>query len=291
MPYSNNKPVLGASLLTTSDVLTFFKREKRYPSFRDIALKLEDMHDHGISLLEISLYQLHFFPQFVSPAFIKRCTRQALKLGFQLTAHIPIPSVQIVAHIECLRRAGVSTILDSYKIIKEFPIRFLVTHIEGEFFDWMNKDAQGKIRNDFNERAFQAGCRSLEQILKTLPRDTLLLENLPRSNLKLLRRWTDKYNIGICLDVGHLHLAKKNMAPSFSLFRNRIKHIHLHDIVRKRSKSGKKYLEDHQALGVGILDLQAFFKLHKKYCPDAPLLLEQRWQWARRSARYIKKFL
>jgi sugar phosphate isomerase/epimerase len=282
------KIALGAVLFSLSDVFAFYRRTRRFPGLADIEERLREIRAHGISVLEIPIHEMGFFPDVFTPQIMRKSAQKALDLGFILSAHVPLPGVQLVSHLEETRRASVAIVAAAGRLLRDFPVRCFVTHIEGEFFEWMDKDAKGEIHTHFSERAFETGSRSIREVLRVIPRENLLLENLPRTNLRLLRRWAERFKIGICLDVGHIHLARKDLRRSVLQLVPHIKHVHLHDIVRKRSKSGRQYLEDHRALGTGILDLELFLALRRNHFPDAPLILEQRWHWAKISASILQ---
>jgi sugar phosphate isomerase/epimerase len=281
--------ILGGTLFTLSDVFLFYRKEKRFPKLRDLLKRVHDMRAEGLAFLELPLHQTSFFPEVFTPGIMRRAGLEALECGFLLSAHVPLPGVQLVSHLELPRRASVAVILESVKPLMDLPIRSFVSHVEGEFYEWMDQDAKGTMHQQFHERAFEAGSRSIAELLRVIPRDKLLLENLPRTNLDLLRRWSERFKVGLCLDIGHIYLARKDLRRSVVQLGRRVRHVHLHDIVWKRAKSGRRYLDDHQALGTGILDLGAFLDLRRRYFGRAALILEQRWHWARRSARVLRK--
>jgi sugar phosphate isomerase/epimerase len=289
---------LGATLFTLSDVSGFYKRKGRFPGLRDIIERINDMRAEGIRYLEIPLHQMGFFPRVFTPGVIRRAAEEALARGFELSAHVPLPGVQLLSHLEPIRRASIAVIADSLAPLADLPINTFVTHIEGEFYEWMDKDTKGRLREQFLERAFETGVRSIAELLASVPRDpdsigagNLVLENLPRTNLTLLSRWAERFNIGVCLDVGHIYLARQDLRRSVMKVARCVRHVHLHDIVEKRAKSGRKYLDDHHAIGSGILDLRTFFALRRQFFPRTPLILEQRWVWAKRSARVLRTAL
>lgn len=99
---------------------------------------------------------------------------------------------------------------------------------------------------------------------------TIMIENLVgKHELCLTLNQMEEYqkrvnrdNVGITLDCGHYHVANQSSELSKSLsdyvetFKNKIKHLHLHD--------NNGTLDEHTKIGTGTIDFTTYFKTLEK---------------------------
>jgi sugar phosphate isomerase/epimerase len=107
------------------------------------------------------------------------------------------------------------------------------------------------------ERAIQIGAViTVENIFETEP-----------STLKGLLDAMDSPSFRHCFDVGHWNLFKSvGMEEWFSVLGSYISHLHIHD------NNGLR--DDHMPLGDGNIDFDLYFRLIKRYVPDAVYAIE-----------------
>ena len=84
---------------------------------------------------------------------------------------------------------------------------------------------------------------------------------------------------GLTLDVGHNHCTDYMDEPVVMANKNRLHHIHMHDVKGKN---------DHQALGAGDLDLNKYFDLAQK-CNCTVLLETKTVEGLRQSVQWLKQ--
>ena len=96
---------------------------------------------------------------------------------------------------------------------------------------------------------------------------------------------------GYTLDTGHAssnaHLNKKYpLSAWLKTLGKDIKVIHIHDMARQMFE-GRKIEMAHNIVGKGTIDWRKFFRLKKRYCPDAPMILELPEEDAIKSISYL----
>lgn len=99
---------------------------------------------------------------------------------------------------------------------------------------------------------------------------TIMVENLIGSHelcltikeMEEFQRRVDRDNVGITLDCGHYHASAqqeelaKDLVKYVETFKNKIKHLHLHD------NNGSR--DEHKQMGAGTIDFEKYFEALKK---------------------------
>jgi sugar phosphate isomerase/epimerase len=108
-----------------------------------------------------------------------------------------------------------------------------------------------------DQRATEIGCKvAIENIFDEEP-----------SVLKALVEAIDSPRVGHCFDVGHWNLFHTvSMAEWFAELGERIIHVHVHD--------NHGLSDDHLPLGDGMIDFDEYFRLMRRYSPDASYAIE-----------------
>lgn len=98
----------------------------------------------------------------------------------------------------------------------------------------------------------------------------IVLENEIEKSPDLLIKLVDEVNnpfLGLCLDIGHLHLFSTFGTPVWvKAMGNRLHHVHVHDNDREADR--------HWPIGKGTIDFDSFFDVLEQYAPQTTISLE-----------------
>ncbi|MFA6170927.1 MAG: sugar phosphate isomerase/epimerase [Patescibacteria group bacterium] len=209
------------------------------------------------------------------------------------------------------------------RIVKEKTpsnIRLVTVHLGWKDADlvldkkgnWKNTEEGKNVKNDLFE-LFIAGIKSgktitienlhykpykhfFRELLSSRPEHLIKTRNMIAKNAARSTGWPLKKILrqtGFTLDVGHAsanaHLNKKYpLSAWLKTLGADIKIIHLHD-MQIQIQNGMKVEQAHIPMGSGVVDWKNFFKLKKKHCPDAPMIIELPEEDAIKSIEFLRK--
>ena len=175
------------------------------------------------------------------------------KDGLTYSVHLPFfGGVNFTTSIESIRRASVEVV---EKIVEQCsplePIAY-VLHISGLLEDLMGVG----LRNDAVVEAYLANAvQSLEEMVKFIPPEKLCIENLEYIRFERIFPLVEEFNTRICMDVGHIKLRNEDIGEFIDRYGSRLGHVHMHDVTYRMFDKRIRVMDDHRALGSGVLDL------------------------------------
>ena len=196
-----------------------------------------------------------------------------------LTAHLPFLGLALLSPLEGMREQSLRRMLAAYERVAHLPVRHWVVHLDAAFPP-MLEGVNALVRDEHTRRVRERGCWSLDHLLETIPREKLLVENLPNMPLANIVYWAAKFDLGTCLDAGHVLLRGESFDEHLEALGPRIRELHVHDIVERNGSQ-----LDHQPLGSGIVPLEELQRLAASAPEGVPVILEMPLEWACRSLR------
>ena len=104
-------------------------------------------------------------------------------------------------------------------------------------------------------------------------------------------RLEENSGTGICCDIGHLILEGADISKVIHAYQDLIREFHFHDAVEWTLQDGKTILQDHVALGSGVLDVKDTRDNMLSHGFDGVLMIEVgRWEAAAESGRVVRVF-
>jgi sugar phosphate isomerase/epimerase len=169
------------------------------------------------------------------------------------------PPVNIASPDRAQRVDAMDEIKRSLEVAEDLPFRFLIQHI-------------GTSNEDFTEHKFEAAMTSIEH-LRAFAKPLgvrLLVENIPNElstpeKLVELIRGAHFDDVGVCLDVGHAHMAE-GVPAAFEILKPYIRSTHIHDNTKDR--------DSHLWPGAGSVDWKEAMALLRTAPLTPPLLFE-----------------
>jgi sugar phosphate isomerase/epimerase len=228
---------------------------------------LERLAEGGVAAIELYALRAHFDytnPQQVREAasFFRSHEGVALR-----SMHAPImadgelsfdaPLLNIAGRDRKDRIEAMDEIKRAIEVAEVIPFPFLVLHIGGFETHFDEHTFEGALTSIEHLRAF-ARPLGISLLLETIPNDFSTPENL----MKLIQ--TLHYDdIGICLDLGHVHLTV-GVEAAFDTLKPLIRSVHVHD------NHGVK--DEHLWPGEGTIDFPRTMELLRT-APQVPALV------------------
>ncbi len=217
----------------------------------------------GLKSIEVTLE----FPQTlpVDRNFISKLVEYKEKYELDYTIHLPL-SLRMTDVNPFIRDASLKTLEEIFAAVGEIQPLAYILHVTPMF-----KTGGTPLGRPFEVQLHEHRLNAVEDTLSRLkdmiePR-LIAVENL-YSEFEFLDEYIKKYEYSVCMDVGHLLLHRADVYLFYHRYKERIKVIHLHDVV-----NGK----DHQQLGESnsLLDLPGLFHLLRQYNYQETIILEQ----------------
>lgn len=187
------------------------------------------------------------------------------KYEFSYTIHLPL-SMHMTDVNPYVREASLQTLKHIFAEIEELAPRAYVLHVS-PFYYTGGTPLGRPFEVQLHEDRWKATYDSLSRLAQMIDPRKIAIENLFH-DLIFQDEFIREFDYSVCMDVGHLLLNKSDIYLFYYKYRDRIKVIHLHDVVHG---------QDHQQLGEpgSTLDLQAFFYLLRKDGYTNTIVLEQ----------------
>jgi sugar phosphate isomerase/epimerase len=132
------------------------------------------------------------------------------------------PTLNLIDTNKSGRIVAMDEVKRALEAAEQIPIRSCVLHLGQRDDAWDNRALDDALTAIEHLKAF-ASPLGMQLLLENLTNTVATPENL----LEILRVGHFA-NVGICLDVGHAHLAS-SVTESFALLAPRVKELHLHD--------------------------------------------------------------
>lgn len=238
---------------------------------------LEVNRQLGLKEVEITLEFPHSLP--VPADLKKKMSEYQEKYGFSYTIHLPL-SLHMTDVNPSIREASLQTLNHIFAEVEEFAPRAYVLHVSPYFYTGgtpLGRPFEVRLHED----RLKATRDSLGRLAQMIDPRKIAVENLFH-DLIFQDEFIREFDYSVCMDVGHLLLNKSDVYLFYYKYRERIKVIHLHDVVNG---------QDHQQLGEpdSALDLPAFFYLlHKDGYKNSIVLEQFKLEHIRQSMRAIE---
>jgi len=273
--------------MTLPDML-HFARTGGIPVSPDLLLRrIDEIIEAGFDVLELSLDILNWYPGAIDKTVLRRLADVCARDGKILTAHLPFVNLPTLTHVEDMRRASAANVLNAMRHVESLPVTQFVLHLDGAFLQGVieNYDLPSEVHHDLKGSIFSQGERTLDELLKHVSREKMLLENLPAVPTSLMVGWAKNWDLDICLDVGHAMLKKKDILTFVDQLlkdNHRLREYHVHDVV-EIAENGNERIADHRKLGIGLVDLAGLSDRVYQNGERPVVILEMRFEWARES--------
>lgn len=229
-------------------------RQKRLEAIRRIVT------GYGMDAVEMSLDLGMVYPEVFNDNFYKSAAGLQRELGFSCTVHLPFMWLDCASLNETIRQASVESVRRAYELADPLRVDAWILHLWGSTTIQISELMQESVRRRmFLGAVLEQAEKSLEQIKEFINPFNLCVETLEAPDFDFIIPSLQKYNVQICLDVGHL--AWQGGGELSFLDRNfeQIREIHLHD-ARVEEFGGERKIIDHLALGRGQIDYRNFMQ-------------------------------
>ena len=218
--------------------------------------------------------------------------QKASNVGY--TVHLPFRGLDVSSLCRPIAEASVA----SYKrIILQLEEALEVEHYVMHLTEMMLKQVEAKPHMDPETKQrvvnvmYEQAKRGIREILQEAPPGKLLLENI-KSGWKQPFEIARELGTGICCDIGHLILEGADISKVIHAYQDLIREFHFHDAVEWTLQDGKTILQDHVALGSGVLDVKDTLDNMLSHGFDGVLMIEVgRWEAAAESVRVVREYL
>lgn len=217
----------------------------------------------GLNNVEVTLEYPRLLP--VRPELKKAMLNYQEKYDMTFTIHLPL-SLHMTDVNPLVREASLKTLEHIFQELKEVGPLAYVLHV-APFFPTGKTPLGRPFEVQLHEERLNATRDSLGKLSHMIDTRQIAIENLFHE-LTFVDEFIREFDYSVCMDVGHLTINRSDVYLFYHKYRDRIKVIHLHDVVNGI---------DHQQLGEpgSTLDLKAFLYLLKKDKYAETVVLEQ----------------
>jgi sugar phosphate isomerase/epimerase len=219
---------------------------------------LDSLHAAGAHAIELFASRHHF--DYTDRDAVREAANWFRSNNVAATMHMPIftedeeanwsrhtqPTLNLIDANKSARIVAMDEVKRALEAAEQIPFRSCVLHLGLRDDEWDNRALDDSLTAIEHLKAF-ASPLGMQLLLENLTNNVATPENL----LEILRVGHFA-NVGICLDVGHAHLAS-SVAEAFELLAPRIKELHLHDNHALEGGLG----DEHLWPGSGSIDWQA----------------------------------
>lgn len=230
---------------------------------QDEIANLRVAREMGFSHVEVTLEYPRSLP--VRSALKTEMLRHREKYGMTYTIHLPL-SLHMTDVNPLTREASLQTLDHIFREMEEIGPKAYVLHVS-PFFLTGGTPLGRAFDLRLHEERLEGAWDSLARLCQIIEPRKVAVENLYHE-LRFQEEMIREFDYSVCMDVGHLLMNADDPYIFYHKYRERIKVIHLHDVVNGR---------DHQQLGEpgSTLDLLSFFYLLKKDNYHETIILEQ----------------
>jgi len=219
---------------------------------------LDTLHAAGAQAIEVFASRHHF--DYTDRAAVREAADWFKSNNVSATLHMPIftedeeanwsrhtqPTLNLIDSNKSARIVAMDEVKRALEAAEQIPIRSCVLHLGRRDDEWDNGALDDALTAIEHLKAF-ASPLSVQLLLENLTNAVATPENL----LEILRVGHFA-NVGVCLDVGHAHLAS-SVPEAFELLAPRVKELHLHDNHAMEGGLG----DEHLWPGGGSIDWKA----------------------------------
>ncbi len=265
--------------------------QKYIDEFDYVAL-VESVADRDFNLLELGGDVASFFPKAFSPASIERLQELKQRRNLSYTVHLPQWSVEPSTPQPSVRAGSIQAVVDCINATLPLEPESYVLHATGTLATEFARK-RSEIERGTTLPIFQANAReSLRQILQEtgIPNRLLAIETI-EFPFDLTVQMAEELDISMCLDTGHVLAGFSGPFELFEVLERvlpRLGEVHLHDCPWQGPERNIGYGKDHQALGMGDLDVGRFLDRLNQTNWDGPIIFELSVEQANTSLDLIR---
>jgi len=219
---------------------------------------LDTLHAAGGQAIEVFASRHHF--DYTERDAVREAANWFRSNNVAATMHMPIftedeeanwsrhtqPTLNLIDSNKSARINAMDEVKRALEAAEQIAFRSCVLHLGRRDDEWDNRALDDALTAIEHLKAF-ASPLGVQLLLENLTNPVATPENL----LEILRVGHFA-NVGICLDVGHAHLAS-SVAEAFELLGPRVKELHLHDNHALEGGLG----DEHLWPGSGSIDWKA----------------------------------
>jgi sugar phosphate isomerase/epimerase len=179
--------------------------------------------------------------------------------GITFSVHLPfMGGVNFTTSIDSIRHASVEVVREIVEQCAPLEPISYVLHISGLLEDLMGVG----LRDQAVVEAYLAYAdESVSEIVEFIPSEKLCIENLEYISFDRIFPLVEKFDTKICMDVGHIKLRNEDIGEFVETYSPRLNHVHMHDVTYRLYDKRIRVMDDHQDLGVGIIDVDAVIRM------------------------------
>ncbi len=192
--------------------------------------------------------------------------------GVTFSVHLPfMGGVNFTTSIDSIRRASEDVVKDIAEQCSPLEPISYVLHISGLLEDLM---AVGLRDGAVVGAYLSCAEESLARIVEFVPPERLCIENLEYIAFEKLLPLVEQFDTKICMDVGHIKLRNEDIGEFIGRYGSRLGQVHMHDVTWRLFDKRVRVMDDHQELGVGIVDVHGVIRMLRAANFDGPVVLE-----------------
>jgi len=236
---------------------------------------LDTLHAAGAQAIEVFASRHHF--DYTDRTAVREVADWFRSNNVAATLHMPLftedeeanwsrhtlPTLNLIDTNKSARIAAMDEVKRSLEAAEQIPFRSCVLDLGLRDDSWDNRSLDDSLTAIEHLKAF-ASPLGVQLLLENLTNPVATPENL----LEILRVGHFA-NVGICLDVGHAHLAS-SVAEAFELLGPRVKELHLHDNHALEGGLG----DEHLWPGSGTIDWKALSAAMAALAPETVGMFE-----------------
>jgi len=228
------------------------------------------VQEYALSAVELTLDLGILFPQIFDASFYMQAAELQAELGFTYTVHLPFTWIDPASLNEPIRQTSVDCLLQALELAQPLQVESYTLHLWGEttiqIASLLERPEQQQVLLGF---VLAQAERSLAPLCQVVEPERLCIENLEAPDFEFILPLVEKYNSGICLDVGHLAWQEIDPTIFIERYKERIREVHLHD-----ARIEGQTVIDHLPLGQGNLDYLAILKKLSSIGYNGAVILE-----------------
>ncbi len=248
--------------------------------------------EKGFNPIELSGDLNLFLPQSYSPSAIEKLVELKSETGVTYTLHLPLWSVETSTPQTPVRKGSVQAVIDCIQVTKPLDPEVYVLHATGALAAEFYRMKIPEVAKSLTLRQFQgAAAESLSTIIAEtgILSRRLAIETI-EFPFEMTLELAQDLDLSMCLDTGHVLVGFSGPIEIFDALEQclpRLAEIHLHDGPWQGPENKIGYGKDHQALGMGDLDVGRFLDRLVEVNFTGPVIFELSLQQALESLDVI----
>lgn len=248
----------------------------------------------GIDMVELPANLMVICPRLFTDKTIRELAKYQARSGVGYTVHLPFRGLDVSSLCRPIAEASVASYKSIIKILEgSLGVEHYVMHLTEMMINQVRSKPHmsASAKQQIIEEMYAQAKLNVAEILREAPPGKLLLENI-KSGWKEPFAIARELETGICCDIGHLVLTGEDVPGVVNLNRDLIKEFHFHDVIEWTFDDGRSILQDHVALGTGVLHVYSTLNVMLQGGFEGVLMIEVgQWEAAERSVAVVRDYL